>query len=106
MAATREIKAVSREIVRRFHPQRIILFGSHAWGKPTEDSDVDLLVILPFSGRAADESAEIRASLRIPFALDVIARTPEMVEKRLAIGDMFIQDILENGTVLYETDDR
>ena len=104
MVATREIKAVSREIVRRFNPQRIILFGSHAWGKPTEDSDVDLLVILPFEGPGPEKSAEILAKVPHRVPLDVIAATPERIQERLAIGDMFIEDVVENGVVLYEAD--
>lgn len=106
MVAMKDIEAVSREIVDRFHPRRIILFGSHANGTPTEDSDVDLLVVLPFRGRAAFKEAEIRLALDVPFGVDVLARTPEMVRRRLAMGDMFMEDILHEGIVLYDADNR
>jgi len=101
----KDIRAVSREIVRKFHPQRFIPCGSHAWGTPTEDSDVDLLVVMPLQGHPVYEATEIRASLRVPFPLDVIAEPPEGVAERVAIGDGFMRDILKEGVVLYEEDD-
>jgi len=99
------ITEASERIAREFHPKRIILFGSYADGTPGPDSDVDLLVVLPFEGRAVDKSVEIRLKVMPPFPMDLIVRTPEKVRERVAMGDTFMQDILERGTVLYEADD-
>ena len=106
MVAMKEIRALSRRIAREFKPQRIILFGSHAWGKPTEDSDVDLLVVLPFEGHPARKEAEILLRIDPDFAVDILARTPRGLRERLAIGDMFIEDIVKKGRVLYEAGNR
>ena len=105
MVAMREIRALSRRIARRFHPRRIVLFGSYAEGNATPDSDVDLLVVLPHKGHPVAKSVEIRLATRPTFAMDLLVRTPQEVRKRLAMGDTFIRDLLEKGKVLYEADD-
>jgi predicted nucleotidyltransferase len=105
MVAMKEIRDLSRRIAREFHPRRIVLFGSYAEGRATADSDVDLLVVLPHRGKAVQKSVEIRLATRPTFALDLLVRTPREVEKRLAMGDTFIRDILDHGKVLYEADD-
>jgi len=76
MAVMRQIRELVGRIAREFKPRRIILFGSHAYGKPTPDSDVDLLVIMPCRGRTLDKEFEIRQAIRAPFPLDVLVRTP------------------------------
>ncbi len=89
-------------IAQEFQPERIILFGSQAWGKTNEDSDVDLFVIKE-TENTRKLAAEIDGSLfprRVP--LDVIVYRPKQFEDRLEAGDMFVQDVSENGTVLYE----
>ena len=102
MTAIYHIQALSQQIADQFQPDRIILFGSYAYGQPTEDSDVDLLVILPFEERPVDKAIAIRQRLRPHFPLDLMARTPQQIQQRLAMGDFFIQDILKNGHILYE----
>lgn len=102
MIAFSQIQAFSQQIAEKFEPEQIILFGSYASGKPGEDSDVDLLVVLPFEEMPVRKAIEIRQSLPAPFPLDLIARTPEQVQQRLEMGDFFIQDIMKNGQVLYE----
>ncbi len=89
-------------IVKHFQPIKILLFGSYAYGQPTEDSDVDMLVIMPFEGRGAHKSAEIATVTHPRFAVDLLVRTPEQVKTRLDLGDFFIREIVENGKVLYE----
>lgn len=96
------IEDIGRQIGERFHPQRIILFGSYAEGRPTENSDVDLLVIMPFKGTPADQSVEIRMTIRPPFPVDMLVRTPEKVQERLKLGDPFMRTILTKGRVIYE----
>ena len=105
MATMQQIRTFGLRIGREFRPEKVVLFGSHAWGKPSPDSDVDLLVVLPFQGKAVRKSVEIRLRLRPPFPVDLLVRTPEKVRERLATGDTFIREILEEGKVLYETDD-
>lgn len=106
MVAMNEIRKFGRRIGEHFGAERVILFGSYAWGKVTADSDVDLLVIGPFKGRTIDKSVEIRMKLRPQFPLDILIRTPEKVRQRLKMGDCFMREILENGKVLYEADNR
>ncbi|HCO92811.1 MAG TPA: hypothetical protein DIU00_02480 [Phycisphaerales bacterium] len=100
------IKQFGRQIGEQFNAERVILFGSYAQGKVTADSDVDLLVIGPFKGRGVDKSVEIRMKLRPQFPVDILIRTPEKIHKRLKMGDLFVREILEEGKVLYETNEE
>lgn len=97
-----EIKTYAKRLGREFNPERIVLFGSHARGKPTKDSDVDLLVVMNYRGDSVDKAVQMR--LRIPrkFPLDLILRKPSEIRRRLAINDSFILTIFEEGKVLYE----
>ena len=106
MVTMEQIRASCNRIAREFKPDRIILFGSYADGQPTADSDVDLLVVLPHRGRVVDKSVEIRLRAKPPFPLDLLVRTPEKVEERIAMGDLFMRDIMEEGEVLYEAHDE
>ena len=106
MVARNTIKKSGRQIGEQFGAERVILFGSHARGKATADSDVDILVIGSFEGRNVDTSVEIRMKLRPQFPVDILSRTPEKVRQRLKMGDCFIREILEKGKVLYEAADR
>jgi predicted nucleotidyltransferase len=99
------IQRWAREIARRFDPERIILFGSHAYGRPHAESDVDVLVVMP----AANEiSASIRLTLALepPFPLDLIVRTPEHLRRGLADGDGFLREVVTKGKLLYAQADR
>jgi uncharacterized protein len=98
------IRDFSRRIAEEYKPQTIILFGSYAAGRATTDSDVDLLVVMPYEGRSVDQSVDIRMRLRPSFPLDLLVRTPEAVRQRIEIGDTFLRDILQTGKVLYEAD--
>jgi len=102
----KQIEEFGRRIGREFGAERVILFGSYARGEVTEDSDVDLLVVGPFTGRSVDKSVEIRLKLRPKFPLDLLVRTLEKVRQRIEIGDSFIKEILEEAKVLYEANDR
>jgi predicted nucleotidyltransferase len=103
---TKQIKKLCEQIARDFHPEKIILFGSHAYGRPGPDSDVDLLVVMPFKGRPVRQAIKIRSRLDTTMALDLIVRTPKQVSERLAMGDFFIREITEQGRVIYETDHK
>ena len=102
MVTLREIRRLGRRLVEEFNAQKVILFGSYANGRADEDSDVDLLVIMPFEGKAAYKSAELHLALRPGFPLDLIVRSPGAVRRRLELGDEFIRDIITKGTVLVE----
>jgi len=104
MVAMGKIKELAGRIAKEFKPERIVLFGSYATGTPTVDSDVDLLVVMPFDGRSIDESVKIRLALRPAFPLDLLIRTSEMIQERIRQGDTFLSDIMENGKVLYAAD--
>ena len=105
MVSQSEIKKVCRQIAREFKPRKIILFGSYAYGKPSPDSDVDLLVIMPHKGRATDRAVEINSRLEHHFPIDVIVRSPRDVQKRLRWNDYFLREVTEKGVVLYESAD-
>ena len=100
-----QIRAFSNAIAREFRPRKIVLFGSYAYGNPTKDSDVDVLVIMPFDRKRGRKSLEIRQRIPADFPLDLIVRTPESIARRLPWGDCFIQEILAKGDVLYEATD-
>ena len=102
MIRNSHIKRYASELARTIRPERIILFGSYAYGKPTGDSDVDLLVILPHAGHDIEEAVRIRQRLTAPFPLDLIVRTPENLRNRLDAGDAFLTSVMTMGKVLYE----
>lgn len=96
------IRDLSARIAEKFEPERIVLFGSYAYGNPSEDSDVDLLVILPFEGKGFRKSLEILNAIDPRFSVDLIARRPEDTQRRYIQGDPLIREALDKGSVLYE----
>ena len=105
MVAMNETEEFGKKIGREFGAERVILFGSHAHGEVSEDSDVDLLIIGSYEGRSVDRSVEIRMKLRPRFPVDLLVRTAEKVRERIRMGDDFLREIVEEGKVLYEADD-
>ena len=97
------ILAYAQAVAREFQPERIILFGSYAYGTPTEDSDVDFLVVMPHDGHPAYKAAEIELKVRPGFPLDLMVRSPQRIRERLAGGDRFVREIFERGSPLYES---
>lgn len=102
MASHEHINAVAMQIAESFHPQKIVLFGSYAYGMPTEESDVDLLVVMPFKGKSARKAIEILNAIKTTIPLDLVVRTKEQVAERLRLNDFFMREIIEKGNVLYE----
>lgn len=101
------IRAIVKHIAEKFDPEQVILFGSHAYGKPTAWSDVDLLVVMDTPKGELETSLEVRKSLPLlTFGLDIVTRSRPVIEKRKALGDWFLIDITEKGKVLYERSDR
>ena len=98
-----EIKQLGAQIAKEFKPEKIILFGSHAYGKPHEGSDIDLLVIMPYEGGHAQQAIKILNTIDVWLPVDLLVRTPQEVKKRLEMGDFFMKEITSQGKVLYET---
>ena len=96
-----DIEQYGAAIVREFRPKKIILFGSYAYGRPTRDSDVDLMVIMPHR-KGSRPSLKIRRRIRAGFPVDILVRAPGEVARRLRQGDSFIKEIISKGRVLYE----
>jgi len=101
MIAWKKIENYCAAIAREFKPQKIIIFGSYAYGKPTPDSDVDLLVIMP-RRKGARPSLEIRRRIPAGFPVDILVRAPGEIAKRLGWGDSFTTEVINKGRVIYE----
>lgn len=94
---------ITRCIVESFHPIKIILFGSYAYGKPNPDSDIDLLVVMEDDDAPARRSTKVAQMCRLPYiAMDILVQTPEEIEKRLAGFDPFLEEIFTKGRFLYD----
>jgi predicted nucleotidyltransferase len=92
-----------KRIVRELRPQKIILFGSYAYGTPTADSDVDLLVVMDTDATPKERAwAVSRLLIPRPFPVDILVKTPKELETALANGDFFLREVLTWGKVLYE----
>jgi predicted nucleotidyltransferase len=98
------IRRFAREVAAGFHPDRIILFGSHAYGAPHADSDVDIMVIMP-ARNELDQAVKISLSVNHDFPLDLLVRTPKNLAWRLDEGDSFLREVMDRGKVLYEKTD-
>lgn len=97
------IKAISKRLKKEYKAERVILFGSYAKGKATEDSDIDILVIAPAKERFFERMATVKRLIRdlrdgLPVAPIVL--TKQEVEERVKIGDQFVKEILEKGIEL------
>jgi len=100
------LNEIVRKIVRALRPEKIILFGSYGYGSPTNDSDVDLLVIMETNDRPADRYLAVSRLIRPrPFPLDILVKTPVEITQALEKGDFFIREIVTNGQPLYERPD-
>ena len=98
------LREITHRLVNEFQPEEIILFGSHAWGKPDEDSDLDLLVIVSQSelspARRAMQAHRCLQGLNVP--KDILVRTRAEVERFRTVRASLEHQIFERGTVLYE----
>ncbi|MEW5693521.1 MAG: nucleotidyltransferase domain-containing protein [Candidatus Hydrogenedentota bacterium] len=99
------ISEIVAKIVSSYKPSKIILFGSYVYGEPDKDSDIDLFIIKRTQERPIDRRVNVRRIVsdrtrRIPFEPIVI--TPKELEKRIRVGDQFVEEILTKGKVLYE----
>src|SRR5213083_2062763 len=99
----RVIRKFARDVAERFQPDKIILFGSYAYGTPHADSDVDILVVMSARNELG-QAMRIRLSVDYQFPLDLLVRTPRNLAWRLAEGEWFLKEIMDKGKVLYEKD--
>ena len=97
----RVIRRFARDVAEKFHPDKIILFGSYAYGTPHEDSDVDILVMMPARSQL-HMAFKIHWAIQPPFPLDIIVRKPSEMKWRLAEGESFLTEMVTRGKVLYE----
>lgn len=104
-----EVKTILSEIIeklkRDYKPLRITLFGSYAYGNPTEDSDIDLLILKETKNRRVDRFVLVKRIIYNPnckIPISPLVYTPEELEERLRIGDDFFKEIIQKGVVLYE----
>lgn len=100
---SQQFKKIVNKIIKEYQPEKIILFGSFAWGKPTKDSDVDLFIIKKSKKRRTDREYELRMKLvgnKFP-PMDLLIYTPEELQRRIEIEDFFFQNIINNGKILY-----
>lgn len=97
----RVIRRFARQVAEHFQPEKIVLFGSYAYGTPHIDSDVDILVVMPARNQL-DQAFKIHWTIRPPFPLDIIVRTPRNMKWRLEEGDSFLREVMSRGKVLYE----
>lgn len=92
-------------IVETCRPRRIVLFGSYAYGHPTADSDVDLLIEMPHEGKGWHTASAIRREVKAEFPVDYLVRSSEELAQRIAFGDCFLKEIVTKGKVLYVAPD-
>src|SRR5438445_6686254 len=97
------IRRFARQVAERFHPDKIILFGSHAYGTPHADSDVDILVIMPARNQI-DQAFKIRCAVPTRFPMDLLVLKPRNVQWRLEERESFLTEVMTKGKILYEKD--
>jgi predicted nucleotidyltransferase len=100
----RIIRRYARQVAERFQPDKIVLFGSYAYGTPQADSDVDILVIMP-ARNELDQAFKIRCQVPTQFPMDLIVLKPSNVKWRLEEGESFLTEIMSRGKILYEKND-
>ena len=108
MLAQEQIEKILKRIVNRYKPDKVVLFGSYAYGNPTEDSDLDLLVVrssnLPRYKRAREIRKYLWGITDVP--KDIIVYTPEEIEDWRGVEEAFITNIMKKGKILYENKRR
>lgn len=104
MITREDIQATCDDIVREFAPLQVILFGSYAYGTPTENSDVDLLVVMDIpESETRRQASEIWQCIPYRFSMDLLVRSPKEIAYRVSHNDWFLREILEKGNVLYKS---
>jgi len=97
------IKTISQRLKKEYKAERVILFGSYAKGKATEESDIDILIIAPTTERFFERMATTLRIVRDLYGglpLSPIVLRPDELEKRKRKGDQFVDEILKEGIEL------
>jgi predicted nucleotidyltransferase len=103
MNNTELLEQITRTVVERFHPRRIILFGSQARGEATSESDLDLFIEMETEARPPERAVEVSSIFGLrPWSLDVVVYTPEEVQRLRKINGTLVSVIEAEGKVLYE----
>lgn len=102
MTTLNEIRSYVNNVARSFHPDQVVLFGSYADGTATQDSDVDLLVVMNHPGRDVEQAFKIRRSIERSFPLDLIVRKPSEMRRRLKQRDTFLTTVTRTGKTIYD----
>ncbi|KPJ56757.1 hypothetical protein AMJ49_04090 [Parcubacteria bacterium DG_74_2] len=101
-SARKEIKRITGRIIKKYKPEKIILYGSFAYGKPTKDSDADLFIIKKTKELKTKRILKVdRMLLDRNIPLDILVYTPQEVTKRILLGDFFVKNIIQKGKILY-----
>ena len=103
MIPMRDIQRYCDGIAAAFKPRKVILFGSYAYGKPTADSDVDLMVVMPRNRYRRDLGWRIPVKVPPGFPVDVLVEPEDRLQRRIADRESFILDVTEHGKVMYES---
>jgi predicted nucleotidyltransferase len=99
---TAEINKIIDQISKKFHPYKIILFGSHAYGNADKESDIDLLVVMDYQGSSRKQAVSILQEIDYHIPLDLLVRSNKQIKERINAGDFFINEIMNKGKILYE----
>lgn len=100
--AQAEIRSITRTIVRGYKPEKIILFGSYAYGKPKPSSDIDMLIVKKTKKRRIDRIKDVLYMIDNDFPFEPIVYTPREINERLILGDFFLETVMQKGKILYE----
>ncbi len=101
IVAFADIQKFAVDVAREFLPEKIILFGSYATGTAGDESDVDLLVIMPGDISGARFAADIITRLKPTLPIELIVRSSRQIRERLALNDYFLREIMASGKELY-----
>lgn len=98
----KKLKVITKRIVAQYDPEKIILFGSYAWGKPNKDSDFDLFIVKKGKGNFLSEQNKVRRIIDGEIAADILIATPAEVKRKLTFGDFFFKEIIKKGKSVYD----
>lgn len=97
-----KIKKVVADVIDKIKPEKVILFGSFAYGKPNSDSDVDLLFVTDTKLSGLKRYCWVSSQIEHKFPMDILVKTRKEIRERLKMGDPFFKEIIKKGEVLYE----
>lgn len=96
-----QIDSITQQLIKKYHPEKIILFGSGASGQMGPDSDLDFFIVKDDKKDAYHRMVEVSGLVEKDIAADFIIYTPQEFSERLRLGDPFIKSIISEGRVLY-----